>query len=45
MNMRFYLFCAATWIAAAVLILGKGSMPMDALSGVIALAGFDLLRP
>ncbi|WP_019447134.1 hypothetical protein [Cupriavidus sp. BIS7] len=45
MNKRFYLFCASTWIAAAVLILGNGSMSMDALSGVIALAGFDLLRP
>ncbi|MGX0939998.1 hypothetical protein SGO26_18725 [Cupriavidus metallidurans] len=45
MNKRFYFFCATTWAAAAVLILGQGSMATDALSGVIALAGFDLLRP
>lgn len=45
MNKRFYLFCATTWAAAAVLILGQGSMATDALSGVIALACFDLLRP
>lgn len=45
MNTRFYLFCAATWTAAAILILGNGSMAMDALSGVVALAGYDLLRP
>ncbi len=45
MNTRFYLFCATTWAAAAILILGNGSMAMDALSGVVVLAGFDLLRP
>lgn len=45
LNKRFYLFCGATWVAAAILILGNGSMAMDALSGVVALAGFDLLRP
>ena len=45
MNKSFYLFCAASWVAAAVLILGKGAMSMDVLSGVIALAGYDLLHP
>lgn len=45
MNKRFYLFCATTWTAAAILILGNGAMSTDVLSGVVALAGFDLLRP
>jgi len=45
MNKRFYLFCAATWAAAAILIIGDGAMSTDVLSGVVALAGFDLLRP
>ena len=45
MNTRFYCFCAATWVAAAILILGNGAMSTDVLSAVVALAGFDLLRP
>ncbi|MBU65704.1 MAG: hypothetical protein CL858_09680 [Cupriavidus sp.] len=45
MNTRFYCFCAATWAAAAILILGNGAMSTDVLSAVVALAGFDLLRP
>ncbi|WP_180863029.1 MULTISPECIES: hypothetical protein [Cupriavidus] len=45
MNKRFYLFCATTWAAAAILIIGDGAMSTDVLSGVVALAGFDLLRP
>jgi len=45
MNKRLLLFCAATWTAAAILILGHNSAAFDALSGVIALASFDLLRP
>ncbi|MEN7531585.1 MULTISPECIES: hypothetical protein [unclassified Cupriavidus] len=45
MNKRFFLFCATSWTAAAILILGNGTMSMDVLSGVVLLAGFDLLRP
>jgi hypothetical protein len=38
-------FFAASWAAAAMLYLGRHSVPMIALSGVVALAGFDLFRP
>lgn len=42
---RLLAYCLVTWLAAAVLILGGDSPAMIALSGVIALGGFDLLRP
>ncbi|WP_162486616.1 hypothetical protein [Burkholderia thailandensis] len=42
---RIGAFFIATWSAAAVLYLGRHSVPMIAMSGVIAFAGFDLLRP
>ncbi|MGO4307132.1 hypothetical protein [Cupriavidus sp. RAF12] len=45
MNRRFLLFCATAWAAAAILILGQDSVALEALSGVMVLAGFDLLRP
>jgi MFS superfamily sulfate permease-like transporter len=38
-------FCISTWLAAAVLVLGRHSVPMMALSGVIVFAGLDLFRP
>jgi MFS superfamily sulfate permease-like transporter len=38
-------FCISTWLAAAVLVLGRHSVPMIALSGVIVFAGLDLFRP
>ncbi|WP_454767028.1 hypothetical protein [Cupriavidus campinensis] len=45
MNLRFLCFCATTWTAAAILLLGHDSIALEALSGVVALAGFDLFRP
>ncbi|SAK74970.1 membrane protein [Caballeronia pedi] len=42
---RFLAFCLAAWSAAALLYFGRHSAALIALSGVIALAGFDLLRP
>ncbi|WP_166676862.1 hypothetical protein [Paraburkholderia caballeronis] len=42
---RIGAFVAATWLAAAILYLGRHSVPMIALSGVVALAGFDLAKP
>lgn len=42
---RIGIFFVASWTAAAMLYLGRHSVPMIALSGVAALAGFDLLRP
>ncbi|WP_122887593.1 hypothetical protein [Burkholderia pseudomallei] len=42
---RIGAFFIATWIAAALLYLGRHSVPMIAMSGVVAFAGFDLLRP
>jgi hypothetical protein len=38
-------FCAASWSAAAVLYFGRHSVAFIVLSGVVALGGFDLLRP
>jgi hypothetical protein len=42
---RFALLCLSAWSAAALLYFGRHSVALIALSGVIALAGFDLLRP
>jgi hypothetical protein len=38
-------FSVATWSAAAILYFGQHSVAMIALSGVVVLGGFDLLRP
>ncbi|MFC4705746.1 hypothetical protein [Paraburkholderia caffeinitolerans] len=38
-------FFASTWLAAAILYLGRHSVPMMALSGVLVFAGLDLFRP
>lgn len=38
-------FFAASWAAAALLYFGQHSLPLTVLSGVVVLAGFDLLRP
>jgi hypothetical protein len=43
--LRIGIFVAATWAAAAILYFGRHSVPMIALSGVVALAGFDLAKP
>jgi len=42
---RIGVFVAASWLAAAMLYFGRHSVPMIALSGVVALAGFDLSKP
>ncbi|WP_063534569.1 hypothetical protein [Burkholderia sp. MSMB1589WGS] len=42
---RIGAFFIATWAAAAMLYLGRHSVPMMAMSGVVALASLDLLRP
>jgi hypothetical protein len=42
---RFAALCLSAWSAAALLYFGRHSAAFIALSGVIALAGFDLLRP
>ncbi|HTH58805.1 MAG TPA: hypothetical protein VL689_01465 [Paraburkholderia sp.] len=42
---RIGAFVAALWAAALILYLGRHSVPMIALSGVVALAGFDLAKP
>ena len=42
---RIGAFVAASWLAAAVLYLGRHSVPMIALSGIVVLAGFDLSKP
>ena len=42
---RIGALCGASWLAAAVLYFGRHSVVLMALSGVIALAGFDLVRP
>lgn len=38
-------FFISTWLAAAILFLGRHSVPMMALSGVVVFAGLDLFRP
>lgn len=42
---RMVAFFASTWLAAAILYLGRHSVPMMALSGVVVFAGLDLFRP
>ena len=42
---RMGAFFISTWLAAAILFLGRHSVPMIALSGVVAFAGLDLFRP
>lgn len=42
---RMVAFCISMWLAAAVLLLGRHSVPLMALSGVIVFAGLDLFRP
>jgi hypothetical protein len=42
---RIGAFFISTWLAAAILYFGQHSMALIALSGVVALGGFDLLRP
>jgi hypothetical protein len=37
--------CLTTWSAAALLFFGRHSAALIVLSGVVVLAGFDLLRP
>jgi MFS superfamily sulfate permease-like transporter len=42
---RIGAFFISSWLAAAILFLGRHSVPMIALSGVVAFAGLDLFRP
>ncbi|WP_199272382.1 hypothetical protein [Paraburkholderia acidisoli] len=42
---RIVAFCVSTWLAAAILLIGRHSVPLMALSGVIVFAGLDLFRP
>lgn len=42
---RFLAFSLVAWLAAALLILGRDSASMIALSGVVALAGLDIFQP
>ncbi|KIG05702.1 hypothetical protein BurMR1_0787 [Burkholderia sp. MR1] len=42
---RFAALCLTVWSAAALLYFGRHSTAFIVLSGVLALAGFDLLRP
>jgi hypothetical protein len=42
---RMGAFFISTWLAAAILFLGRHSVPMIALSGVVAFAGLDIFRP
>ncbi|WP_345815351.1 hypothetical protein AAGS40_23525 [Paraburkholderia sp. PREW-6R] len=42
---RIAAFSATTWSAAALLYFGQHSVALIVMSGVVALAGFDLLRP
>ena len=42
---RIAAFAIATWSAAAILYFGQHSVALIALSGVVVLGGFDLLRP
>lgn len=42
---RIGAFFIASWSAAAMLYLGRHSVPMIAMSGIVVFAGFDLLRP
>ncbi|MGF6243598.1 hypothetical protein SAMN05444165_0056 [Paraburkholderia phenazinium] len=42
---RIAAFSLATWSAAAILYFGQHSVALIALSGVVVLGGFDMLRP
>jgi hypothetical protein len=42
---RFAALCLTAWSAAALLYFGRHSAAFIVLSGVLVLAGFDLLRP
>jgi hypothetical protein len=42
---RIAVFSLASWLAAAVLYLGQHSVALIALSGVLMLGAFDLMRP
>jgi len=42
---RIAAFAASCWSAAGLLYFGQHSVALIALSGVVALAGFDLFRP
>lgn len=42
---RIIAFTLTTWVAAAILLIGRDSSALVALSGVVVFAGFDLLSP
>ncbi|HYS63506.1 MAG TPA: hypothetical protein VEN30_06765 [Paraburkholderia sp.] len=42
---RVAAFSLASWSAAALLYFGQHSVSLIVVSGVVVLAGFDLLRP
>jgi hypothetical protein len=42
---RFAALCLSAWSAAALLYFGRHSAALIALSGVVMLAGFDMIRP
>ncbi|WGS54274.1 hypothetical protein LFL96_24955 [Paraburkholderia sp. D15] len=42
---RIAAFALANWSAAGLLYFGQHSVALIVVSGVVALAGFDLLRP
>ncbi|MEC5409744.1 hypothetical protein VOM14_29850 [Paraburkholderia sp. MPAMCS5] len=42
---RVAVFTLASWSAAALLYFGQHSVALIAVTGVIVLASFDLLRP
>jgi hypothetical protein len=42
---RIAAFCVASWLAAGILYAGQHSVALIALSGVVMLGAFELLRP
>ncbi|MFL9891849.1 hypothetical protein P0D71_13800 [Paraburkholderia sp. RL17-383-BIF-A] len=42
---RIAAFAMTSWSAAGLLYFGQHSVALIVVSGVVALAGFDLLRP
>ncbi|MFL9866040.1 hypothetical protein PQR67_17825 [Paraburkholderia fungorum] len=42
---RIAAFAVTSWSAAALLYFGQHSVSLIVISGVVALAGFDLFRP
>ncbi|WP_260854716.1 hypothetical protein [Paraburkholderia sp. BCC1884] len=42
---RIAAFSLSTWSAAGLLYFGQHSVALIMVSGVVVLAGFDLLRP